>query len=346
MDLALPRGGMDRLFRQYDRVVSHRMHDHMQDHEAAPANDAPPWLPETSGNEPDEPDVPKEVRDEAPPELPNGASGGFGKLVGGALALRGIQSQTSVNALRAAPEFEALAEPLLGEAALPVAEGAAMGIADLIPEIAVGALGVAAFDKLERSEYRNSPVLPGEVTFEVDGKTVPAKTFHQAPIQADAQKEVSFKGDENGLNLAYANPQGTYYDPATRTEYVKGSTTATDWWDDVSKIPFGDTARSERYGQAMDAYKDLTTSGKPVERIVGHSLGGAVALEMQKNLAKKGHNVDTRTFGAPVLDPRFYEKSERYRHPMDPVSIFDRGATWGKFKPYSHSYTDYEDFDK
>ena len=77
------------------------------------------------------------------------SASGFGKLVGGALALRGIQSQTSVNALRAAPGFEALAEPLLGDAAGGVAATSAVGLAELIPELAVGGLGVMAFDKLD-----------------------------------------------------------------------------------------------------------------------------------------------------------------------------------------------------
>ena len=48
--------------------------------------------------------------------------------------------------------------------------------------------------------------------------------------------------------------------------YIKGSSTATDWWDDVSKIPFGDTAQSEMYGQAVGAYKKLNGGGKPVDR--------------------------------------------------------------------------------
>ena len=86
--------------------------------------------------------------------------------------------------------------------------------------------------------------------------------------------------------------------------YIKGSSTATDWWDDVSKIPFGDTAKSERYGQAMQAYNKLNGNGKHVNRVVGHSLGGSVALELQKNLAKQGRTVDSRTFGAPVMDLR------------------------------------------
>jgi len=88
----------------------------------------------------------------------------------------------------------------------------------------------------------------------------------------------SLKQDQDGLDKAYADKtsKGVYYDPATRTEYIKGSQTPRDWYDDFTKIPFwGDTKKSERYEQAEKAYDDLQGQGKPVDRVVGHSLGGA-----------------------------------------------------------------------
>jgi hypothetical protein len=155
----------------------------------------------------------------------------------------------------------------------------------------------------------------------------------------------SFKQDEEGLVKAYNDETapGVFYDPATQTEYVKGSSTARDWYDDVTKIPFwGDTRKAERYEQAEQAYKDLQAQGKPVHRVVGHSLGGSVALQLQSDRGIP----QSRTFGAPVLDLNpFGGRVERYRHPLDPVSILDRKATWGKFKPYSHTYTGYENKD-
>ena len=151
----------------------------------------------------------------------------------------------------------------------------------------------------------------------------------------------SFTQDEEGLANAYNDKtaKGVYYDPNTRTEYVKGSVTGRDWYDDFTKVPFGNTRDSERYQQADKAYDDLLAKGKVVDRVVGHSLGGSVALDMQKN-----HGIpQSRTFGAPVLDVNPFGHSERYRHPLDPVSILDRGATWGSFSgvnPLStHSYT-------
>ena len=132
---------------------------------------------------------------------------------------------------------------------------------------------------------------------------------------------------------------GVYYNPKTRIGYVKGSVTGRDWYDDFTKIPFGKTQKAERYEQADKAYDDLINHGKSVDRVVGHSLGGSVALEMQQH-----HNIPkSRTFGAPVLDLNPFGCPERYRHPLDPVSVLDRSATWGPWSgtnPLStHSYT-------
>ena len=153
----------------------------------------------------------------------------------------------------------------------------------------------------------------------------------------------SFQEDEQGLVNAYNDmtSTGVYYDPNTRTEYVKGSVTKRDWLDDFTKVPFwGDTRDSERYQQAESAYNDLQASGHPVDRVVGHSLGGSVALQLQKDK----HIPKSRTFGAPVFD--LAGSGERYRHPLDPVSVLDRGATWGRASLYPHTYTGYERFDK
>jgi hypothetical protein len=77
--------------------------------------------------------------------------------------------------------------------------------------------------------------------------------------------------------------------------------------------------------------------GKPIDRIVGHSLGGSVALELQK---EKGIPL-SRTFGAPVLDLNFTKESERFRHPLDPVSVLDRSAKWGPLAAWPHTYTNF-----
>ena len=159
---------------------------------------------------------------------------------------------------------------------------------------------------------------------------------------------VTFKQDEEGMTKAYADTTypGVYYDQNTRTMYVKGTVDAQDWWDDFTKIPvWGNLHESRRYKDSERAYNDLLQKGFPIDRVVGHSLGGAVALQQQAD-----KNIDfSRTFGAPVMDIAgiFHRGTvERYRHPLDPVSIFDRGATWGGLQAYSHTYGSFQHLDK
>ena len=56
---------------------------------------------------------------------------------------------------------------------------------------------------------------------------------------------------------------------------------------------------------------------------MGHSLGGAVALELQKNYPEKQFKMNT--YGAPVISINGADNN-RYRNYLDPISIFDRGA--------------------
>jgi Alpha/beta hydrolase family len=143
--------------------------------------------------------------------------------------------------------------------------------------------------------------------------------------------------DAAGLDKAYAEPEGVYYDEATHTEYIKGSSDLRDWWDDLTKIPaWGDIHAAHRYQQAERAYQELLAKGKPVDRVVGHSLGGSVALQLQRD----HHLPASRTFGAPVLDFGGQADVERYRHPLDPVSALDASAKTQQWSlnPHSHRF--------
>ena len=57
---------------------------------------------------------------------------------------------------------------------------------------------------------------------------------------------------------------------------------------------------------------------------MGHSLGGSVALELQKNFKYRNYNVNT--YGAPVVSESPIIASNRYRNKYDPVSQYDNGA--------------------
>ena len=64
-----------------------------------------------------------------------------------------------------------------------------------------------------------------------------------------------------------------------------------------------------------------TYPGRP-RYIFGHSLGGAVALELAKNHLER--HLETETFGAPVFS--FSGSARRHRHYLDPVAAIDAGA--------------------
>lgn len=180
-------------------------------------------------------------------------------------------------------------------------------------------------------------------------------TRDEPPTKRAAKAALRGKGitDTEGLQRAYE--QGDAY-PYGNTLYIAGSHTAKDWYDDVTKVPFwGDVRNATRYQQAEKALK----ANPNITRVVGHSLGGSVALELQKQYP----HLQSRTYGAPVWDPlgldrqphdqwqrlgkpagiQQPDKVERYRNYMDPVSIFDSSATnsvkWNPFDNFSLTHT-------
>ena len=200
----------------------------------------------------------------------------------------------------------------------------------------------------KRFDEEGSEVLPAKnrpfklkERMKVDSLTPSApddgKVVNSDPLKGDAIT------DATGLSRAYE--QGDTYAYGD-TLYVAGSHTAKDWYDDVTKVPFwGDLRNSTRYQEAEKALK----ANPNIKNVVGHSLGGSVVLELQKNHP----NLNSRTFGAPVWDPMsvdnkykgFTGQVDRYRNALDPFSIFDGSAKtsvkWNPFNSYSftHDYS-------
>ena len=126
--------------------------------------------------------------------------------------------------------------------------------------------------------------------------------------------------DSEGLRKAY--DQGDFYIHG-KTMFIAGSHTKRDWFDDITKIPvWGDLRNSERYQKVL---KEFENQGQ-IDTVVGHSLGGSVSLELQKNYPDR--KLKSRTYGAPVMDLLGSESEnvDRYRNWLDPVSVLDRGA--------------------
>ena len=109
----------------------------------------------------------------------------------------------------------------------------------------------------------------------------------------------------------------------------------------MTKIPGWDDLRNATRYQAA---RDALIRHPEVKRIVGPSLGGSVALELDKNYR---HITSSRTHGAPVWNPFGSERNkvDRYRNYLDPVSLFDRSAVkrvkWNPFESSSltHDYS-------
>ena len=129
--------------------------------------------------------------------------------------------------------------------------------------------------------------------------------------------------DKDGLDKATAARDKVYVHG--NTMYVAGTSNLQDVWDDF-KIPFGKTSQAQRYKDA-DA---LLAKIPQVSNLVGHSLGGAAVLELQKNHGEK--TFKTNTYGAPVASITRPDNADnhRYRNYGDPNSIFDRGAESNK----------------
>ena len=99
----------------------------------------------------------------------------------------------------------------------------------------------------------------------------------------------------------------------------------------------GDSKKIHRYEQAKE---EQEKQGDKVKHLVGHSMGGNVALEMQK----ENPNLKSTTYGAAVWQPFSTKQGDRYRHGGDPFSMFDRGAktVGSSWNPVSaHAYTGY-----
>ena len=71
---------------------------------------------------------------------------------------------------------------------------------------------------------------------------------------------------------------------------------------DDLKLQFDDTLINTHRGRTADAYY---RPHHEIDSVIGHSLGGAVALSLEKQYKKEGNNpygiVQSKTFGAPVV---------------------------------------------
>ena len=158
------------------------------------------------------------------------------------------------------------------------------------------------YDEVTKSKVNNYILQP---------KHHPTPKTQKPPIPTVVKKIT----DKEGLHKAYALDDKLYAQGDTL--YIAGTSSLRDVWDDL-KIPFHLTSKSDRYQHASKFLEE----NKEIKQLVGHSLGGSVALELQDNMADR--NFKTNTYGAPVFS--FTSAENRYRNIGDPVSMLDFGS--------------------
>ena len=157
-------------------------------------------------------------------------------------------------------------------------------------------------------------------------------------------KQLQDISDEEGLKRAYDTQDGLYQH--YNKLFIAGTKDPIDMVDDL-KLPFNDTLNKTKRGRDADAYY---RSHHELDTVIGHSLGGAVALSLENQYKKEGNNpygiVQSKTFGSPTVSTNALgEKNpNRIRYFGDPISALDVNATTVipsigfRFSNSAHSY--------
>ena len=113
-------------------------------------------------------------------------------------------------------------------------------------------------------------------------------------------KQLRDISDEEGLKRAYETRDGLYQH--YNELFIAGTKDFPQDHIDHLRLPFGDTLNNTKRGRDADAYN---VSHHEIDTVIGHSLGGAVALSLEKAYKKEGNNpygiVQSKTFGAPTV---------------------------------------------
>jgi hypothetical protein len=124
--------------------------------------------------------------------------------------------------------------------------------------------------------------------------------------------------------------------------YLAGTKGGNDLLADAA-LPFGlMPLTSQRYKNARAA---LQKAGGRVTHIVGHSLGGAIAVRLLEDaeagrLGPQYRSFQVRTYGAPLLDSGKHPNVQAFRRRGDPISMLDKGARSTPaplWNPHSHA---------
>ena len=90
-------------------------------------------------------------------------------------------------------------------------------------------------------------------------------------------KQISDSTDQEGLILAYESKDGLYQHH--NKLFIAGTKDLPQDHIDDLKLPFDDTSNKTKRGRDADMYY---RSHHEIDSVIGHSLGGAVALSLEK----------------------------------------------------------------
>ena len=151
--------------------------------------------------------------------------------------------------------------------------------------------------------------------------------------------------DRQGLKNAYDSPSGLY--KTGKTLFISGTTgkdgsITRDILDDLIHLPSRSAENTEKY---KDAIKMLEQSPE-ITRLVGHSLGSAVANTLNQNFPNR---FETTTYATPAVKPKRKGKQNPkhrdWRNPNDPVSVLDGYAITSSFNDpnplVSHGFSNF-----
>ena len=134
------------------------------------------------------------------------------------------------------------------------------------------------------------------------------------------------KSNTQGITMAYDSNNKVYV--RGYKMYIGGTFIANAWKENFAKLKTGGIRNMERYKEA----RRVLLENPQVDTILGHSMGGSVALELNKEFKDK--NRKTRTYDAPVvsfISPIFgfdrpTEQHKGFRKAGDLVSSLDSAA--------------------
>ena len=96
-----------------------------------------------------------------------------------------------------------------------------------------------------------------------------------------------------GIKIAYDRNNKVYV--KGNKMYVGGTTSMRDWRQNFTNLETGRIREMDRYKEA----RRVLLENPQVDTLLGHSMGGSVVLELNKEFKDKSYK--TRTYDAPVI---------------------------------------------